>query len=92
MSALHELFGPATQVVRTAKAPKVRKECCAKCPFGDGLTPGEQLQADMIKARLAGRLSAGEPVVWGCHETVAGKAPQVCAGFAEWTRPRPDLA
>ncbi len=91
MNALLDLLAPPTRVVRSAKPPKMRKSCCAKCPFGTGLTDGEQSRADLLKARLAGRLSAGENVVWGCHETASGKSPAICPGFIEWTRPRPEL-
>ena len=62
------------------KPPKVRKTVCAKCPFGPNLTPGEQQQAEALKQRLASQPTT----VWGCHETVRGRAPTVCAGFAAW--------
>ncbi|QAY80264.1 hypothetical protein [Sphingosinicella sp. BN140058] len=91
LAALRAMFAPATRVIAIDRPPDIRATRCDKCPFGDGLTESEQRAADILKARLAGRLSAGESVIWGCHETVDGSRPQVCNGFAEWTRERPDL-
>jgi len=93
LDALRSLFTPATRVVVASAPPKVRKSCCAKCPFGGyDLTPAEEEAAWMLKARLLGRMSAGEKVVWGCHETVDNGKPQVCPGFLEYTRERPELS
>lgn len=83
LAALQALLSPATRKVEVQTMPPVRRNICAKCPFGDNLTSGEQLQADALKARLA-----AEPQrLWGCHETVDGR-PQICAGFAAM---RPDV-
>ncbi len=85
-------FEPATRTAVLSSAPAVRKDICLKCPFGDNLSASEQLQADAIKARLCGQMSAGgSPTAWGCHETMDGQRPQICAGYAEWVRPRPEL-
>lgn len=89
--ALRALFEPATETRVVTTPPSTRRKVCAKCPFGDNLNAAEQAQADMIKARLAGTISGGGKPLWGCHETVRGKAPQICAGFAAWIKPRPDI-
>jgi hypothetical protein len=88
LDALRALFEPATQTVQTATVPATRKKECEKCPFGDKLSPGERMQASALKARLA-----DEPnKLWGCHETVNGEKPQICAGFAKWRASRLTLA
>lgn len=92
LDVLRALFAPATRTVTSTKAPKVRATCCAKCPFGGyDLTDAEAAAAEMLKASLCGRMAAGENVVWGCHETADHGKPQVCPGFLEYTRPRPEL-
>lgn len=81
LDALRAMLAPPTRAVQVQSLPPVRRKICAKCPFGTGLTRGEQVQADALKTQLA-----AEPHrLWGCHETVDGK-PQICAGFAA-TRP-----
>ena len=90
--ALLSLLAPATRKVASATAPKTRKRPCKKCPFGGaGLTPQEFQSAELLKARLSGRMSAGESVVWACHESATRERPQICPGFLAWTRPRPEL-
>jgi hypothetical protein len=81
LDGLRAMLAPATRAVEVQTLPPVRRRKCAKCPFGDGLSRTEQVQADALKAQLA-----REPHrLWGCHETIDGR-PQICSGFAA-TRP-----
>ena len=79
LDALRSLFMPATQRV-AVNAPATRRRKCAKCPFNRNLDDAEKLAASAVIERLR----ANPAIVWGCHETVNGSAPQVCAGFAAW--------
>jgi hypothetical protein len=83
---------PVTRKAAVTNVPPARKTMCEKCPFGPKLQPYEQAQADVLKARLAGSPST----LWGCHETAGpgddvGAKTLLCAGFAAWRAPRPDL-
>ncbi|MEG3175810.1 hypothetical protein U1872_06180 [Sphingomonas sp. RB3P16] len=95
-NALAEMIAPMprTETRELAMAPTVRKAACGKCPFaGYALTASELAQADLIKARISGERSAGKlSTVWGCHETVRGQRPQICAGFVDYIRDRPEIA
>lgn len=84
LAALAALFAPSTRVVSTDRPPKVRASCCTKCPFGGDLTESESMQATALRIRLRERISGGDPVVWGCHETAGGRNPLVCPGFLAW--------
>ena len=85
LQALRELLAPATQTVTVSAPPPIRKNRCGKCPFGgEDLTPGEADGARTVRAQVGHRLSQGENVVWGCHETTQGSKPMICAGFVDW--------